>query len=161
MCSVYTCFVSTRGCHALAKMSWKIRRKRLPGQLFKITGQLYKAFCLHREPCAWSTAHVGGLVSTQKKNKLPFLGKGHFHPLFKTTYNLVQPWTPTWTSIQLTPSQLVSKYILQYYLHICICVSKAILTLHASQLWYFFSLFWSKLLYTPTIPFSVIWRLRT
>jgi len=88
---VYTCFKSTSGCHAWGKMSWTLEWKRIPRELIKITGQVCKAFFLHHGPCAWSTAHVGELVTTQKNN-LPLLGKGHFQSLFRISYNLVQPW---------------------------------------------------------------------
>jgi len=117
-------------CHAWGKMSWTLEWKRPSGQLFKITGQACNAFCLHHEPCAWSTAHYGELVTTKKKS--PFLRERSLPPLVQN--NLVQPWTSTWPSIQLTISHLMSKYLPQFYHHICICVSKTILSLQFFQI---------------------------
>ena len=128
-------------------MNWALERKRIPGQLFKITGQVCKAFCLHHEPWAWSTPHTGELVTTQKLISLSY-GKATSTP---------------WTNTELPPDHqssllphtyvLISTSVLSSYLHLCL-QSHLILTGFPNLTFIIF--FHDPNYSTPSMSFSVI-----
>jgi hypothetical protein len=87
--------------------------KRLPGQLFNITEQVCKAFCLHHEPCSWSTSHVGELVTTQEIMSLSFI---------KATSTSCSKHLTTWSNPKLLPEQQTSLHRHSYFPNIYLSI---------------------------------------